>query len=105
MYVLPHILYFIPMTEFFFYLYLTEMAPPVSVVNSCSWSGCHFWCIFLNKSALPAFLQKLVDQDNHKFEEWCNEMADMRQQSVNKGKAKHEEVKKLYKLLPTKDGQ
>lgn len=61
---------------------------------------------FLNKwSALPAFLQKLVDQDNHKFEEWCNEMADMRQQSVNKGKAKHEEVKKLYKLLPTKDGQ
>lgn len=32
-------------------------------------------------------------------------MADMRQQSVNKGKAKHEEVKKLYKLLPTKDGQ
>uniref|UniRef100_A0A3P8WKN3 Ubiquitin carboxyl-terminal hydrolase 48 n=1 Tax=Cynoglossus semilaevis TaxID=244447 RepID=A0A3P8WKN3_CYNSE len=58
-----------------------------------------------NNIKLPAFLQKLVDQDNHKFEEWCNEMADMRQQSVNKGKAKHEEVKKLYKLLPTKDGE
>ena len=31
-------------------------------------------------------------------------MADMRKQSVDKGKAKHEEVKELYKLLPTKDG-
>lgn len=53
----------------------------------------------------PAFLQRLVDQDNHKFEEWCSEMADMRKQSVDKGKAKHEEVKELYELLPTKDGQ
>uniref|UniRef100_A0A8C1ER77 Ubiquitin carboxyl-terminal hydrolase 48 n=1 Tax=Cyprinus carpio carpio TaxID=630221 RepID=A0A8C1ER77_CYPCA len=53
---------------------------------------------------VPAFLQKLVDQDNKKFEEWCNEMADMRKQSVDKGKAKHEEVKELYELLPTEDG-
>ncbi|XP_029358401.1 ubiquitin carboxyl-terminal hydrolase 48 isoform X4 [Echeneis naucrates] len=52
---------------------------------------------------VPAFLQRLVDQDNHKFEEWCSEMADMRKQSVDKGKAKHEEVKELYELLPTKD--
>uniref|UniRef100_A0A3B4YJQ0 Ubiquitin carboxyl-terminal hydrolase 48 n=1 Tax=Seriola lalandi dorsalis TaxID=1841481 RepID=A0A3B4YJQ0_SERLL len=54
---------------------------------------------------VPAFLQRLVDQDNHKFEEWCSEMADMRKQSVDKGKAKHEEVKELYELLPTKDGE
>lgn len=52
-----------------------------------------------------AFLQRLVDQDNHKFEEWCSEMADMRKQSVDKGKAKHEEVKELYDLLPAKDGR
>ncbi|KAM9364177.1 ubiquitin carboxyl-terminal hydrolase 48 isoform 1-T2 [Pholidichthys leucotaenia] len=54
---------------------------------------------------VPAFLQKLVDQDNHKFEEWCNEMADMRKQSVDKGKAKHEEVKELYELLPARDDE
>ncbi|KAG7229503.1 hypothetical protein INR49_031927 [Caranx melampygus] len=54
---------------------------------------------------VPPFLQRLVDQDNHKFEEWCSEMADMRKQSVDKGKAKHEEVKELYELLPTKDGE
>ncbi|XP_072571838.1 ubiquitin carboxyl-terminal hydrolase 48 isoform X3 [Paramormyrops kingsleyae] len=54
---------------------------------------------------VPAFLQKLVDRDNRKFEEWCIEMADMRKQSVDKGKAKHEEVKELYKLLPAEDGQ
>uniref|UniRef100_A0A8D2ZN75 Ubiquitin carboxyl-terminal hydrolase 48 n=1 Tax=Scophthalmus maximus TaxID=52904 RepID=A0A8D2ZN75_SCOMX len=54
---------------------------------------------------VPAFLQRLVDQDNHKFEEWCSEMADMRKQSVDKGKAKHEEVKELYELLPTTDGE
>ncbi|XP_040926704.1 ubiquitin carboxyl-terminal hydrolase 48 isoform X2 [Betta splendens] len=53
---------------------------------------------------VPAFLQRLVDQDNHKFEEWCSEMADMRKQSVDKGKAKHEEVKELYELLPAMDG-
>uniref|UniRef100_A0A8C5CU12 ubiquitinyl hydrolase 1 n=1 Tax=Gadus morhua TaxID=8049 RepID=A0A8C5CU12_GADMO len=49
---------------------------------------------------LDGFLQRLVDQDNHKFEEWCTEMAEMRRQSVDKGKAKHEEVKELYELLP-----
>ncbi|KAK2821036.1 hypothetical protein Q5P01_023995 [Channa striata] len=54
---------------------------------------------------VPAFLQRLVDQDNYKFEEWCSEMADMRKQSVDKGKAKHEEVKELYELLPAKDGE
>ncbi|XP_035770027.1 ubiquitin carboxyl-terminal hydrolase 48 isoform X1 [Neolamprologus brichardi] len=54
---------------------------------------------------VPAFLQRLVDQDNHKFEEWCSEMTDMRKQSVDKGKAKHEEVKELYKLLPARDGE
>lgn len=53
----------------------------------------------------PAFLQRLVDQDNHRFEEWCSEMADMRKQSVDKGKAKHEEVKELYELLPPRDGR
>uniref|UniRef100_A0A8C5GT95 Ubiquitin carboxyl-terminal hydrolase 48 n=1 Tax=Gouania willdenowi TaxID=441366 RepID=A0A8C5GT95_GOUWI len=54
---------------------------------------------------VPAFLQRLVDQDNHKFEEWCSEMVDMRKLSVDKGKAKHEEVKELYELLPAKDGE
>ncbi|XP_030632377.1 ubiquitin carboxyl-terminal hydrolase 48 isoform X2 [Chanos chanos] len=53
---------------------------------------------------IPAFLQRLVDRDNKKFEEWCTEMADMRKQSVDKGKAKHEEVKELYELLPAEDG-
>uniref|UniRef100_A0A1A8MJH7 Ubiquitin carboxyl-terminal hydrolase 48 n=1 Tax=Nothobranchius pienaari TaxID=704102 RepID=A0A1A8MJH7_9TELE len=53
---------------------------------------------------VPPFLQRLVDQDNRKFEEWCTEMADMRKQSVDKGKAKHEEVKKLYTLLSARDG-
>lgn len=62
----------------------------------------------LTSSRVPlpvAFLQRLVDQDNHKFEEWCSEMADMRKQSVDKGKAKHEEVKELYELLPARDGR
>ncbi|XP_041639436.1 ubiquitin carboxyl-terminal hydrolase 48 isoform X2 [Cheilinus undulatus] len=54
---------------------------------------------------VPAFLQRLVDQDNRKFEEWCSEMADMRKQSVDKGKAKHEEVKELYELLPARAGE
>ena len=49
-------------------------------------------------------MQRLVDLDNRKFEEWCCEMADMRRQSVDKGKAKHEEVKELYELLPADDG-
>ncbi|XP_077385618.1 ubiquitin carboxyl-terminal hydrolase 48 isoform X2 [Festucalex cinctus] len=53
---------------------------------------------------VPEFLQRLVDQDNHKFEEWCSEMSNMRKQSVDKGKAKHEEVKELYELLPARDG-
>ncbi|XP_068097687.1 ubiquitin carboxyl-terminal hydrolase 48 isoform X2 [Hyperolius riggenbachi] len=48
---------------------------------------------------VPGFLQKLVELDNCKFEEWCVEMADMRKQSVDKGKAKHEEVKELYQRL------
>ncbi|KAJ3602666.1 hypothetical protein NHX12_030415, partial [Muraenolepis orangiensis] len=58
-----------------------------------------------NHVQVPDFLQRLVDQDNHKFEEWCTEMAVMRKQSVDKGKAKHEEVKELYELLPVQDGQ
>ncbi|XP_074780800.1 ubiquitin carboxyl-terminal hydrolase 48 isoform X5 [Athene noctua] len=49
---------------------------------------------------VPAFLQELVERDNCKFEEWCNEMAEMRKQSVARGKIKHEEVKELYKRLP-----
>ncbi|XP_029433962.1 ubiquitin carboxyl-terminal hydrolase 48 isoform X2 [Rhinatrema bivittatum] len=49
---------------------------------------------------VPAFLQKLVELDNCKFEEWCIEMSEMRKQSVDKGKAKHEEVKELYQRLP-----
>ncbi|KAL0978076.1 hypothetical protein UPYG_G00165600 [Umbra pygmaea] len=54
---------------------------------------------------VPGFLERLVDRDNRKFEEWCLEMADMRKQSVDKGKAKHEEVKELYELLPAEDDQ
>lgn len=45
-----------------------------------------------------------MNRDNQRFEEWCNEMADMRKQSVVKGKAKHEEVKELYEHLPAQDG-
>lgn len=54
---------------------------------------------------VPTFLKGLVNRDNQRFEEWCNEMADMRKQSVVKGKAKHEEVKELYEHLPAKDGE
>ncbi|EHB07082.1 Ubiquitin carboxyl-terminal hydrolase 48 [Heterocephalus glaber] len=46
---------------------------------------------------VPAFLQELVDCDNAKFEAWCIEM---RKRRVDKGKAKHEEVKELYQRLP-----
>ncbi|XP_053136826.1 ubiquitin carboxyl-terminal hydrolase 48 isoform X3 [Hemicordylus capensis] len=53
---------------------------------------------------IPAFLQELVEQDNGRFEEWCREMAEMRQQSVARGKSKHEEVKELYQRLPAKAG-
>lgn len=60
--------------------------------------------IFIRHCILAAFLKELVNRDNQKFDEWCNEMADMRKQSVVKGKAKHEEVKELYELLPAKDG-
>lgn len=68
--------------------------------------GSVYLMFFFFTSVLPpAFLQRLVDQDNHKFEEWCSEMADMRKQSVDKGKAKHEEVKELYELLPARDGR
>ncbi|XP_040279587.1 ubiquitin carboxyl-terminal hydrolase 48 isoform X1 [Bufo bufo] len=49
---------------------------------------------------VPVFLQKLVELDNCKFEEWCVEMSEMRRESVDKGKAKHEEVKELYQRLP-----
>ncbi|KAG8431341.1 hypothetical protein GDO86_019025, partial [Hymenochirus boettgeri] len=49
---------------------------------------------------VPAFLQRLVELDNCKFEEWCVEMVDMRRESVDKGRAKHEEVKELYQRLP-----
>lgn len=52
----------------------------------------------------PAFLQELVERDNCKFEEWCNEMAEMRKQSVARGKIKHEEVKELYQRLPAEAG-
>lgn len=56
-------------------------------------------------SSFPtAFLQELVERDNCKFEEWCNEMAEMRKQSVARGKIKHEEVKELYKKLPAEAG-
>lgn len=64
-----------------------------------------FLLIFQTVPLPLAFLQRLVDQDNHKFEEWCSEMANMRKQSVDKGKAKHEEVKELYELLPARDGR
>lgn len=59
--------------------------------------GCFFF-------SFPAFLQELVERDNCKFEEWCNEMAEMRKQSVARGKIKHEEVKELYQRLPAEAG-
>lgn len=59
-----------------------------------------FWFFF----SFPAFLQELVERDNCKFEEWCNEMAEMRKQSVARGKIKHEEVKELYQRLPAEAG-
>lgn len=51
-----------------------------------------------------AFLQELVERDNSRFEEWCCEMAEMRKQSVARGRVKHEEVKELYQRLPAKAG-
>uniref|UniRef100_A0A8C5ITJ1 Ubiquitin carboxyl-terminal hydrolase 48 n=1 Tax=Junco hyemalis TaxID=40217 RepID=A0A8C5ITJ1_JUNHY len=59
---------------------------------------------FLVFFPFPAFLQELVERDNCKFEEWCNEMAEMRKQSVARGKIKHEEVKELYQRLPAEAG-
>ncbi|XP_031424419.1 ubiquitin carboxyl-terminal hydrolase 48 isoform X2 [Clupea harengus] len=56
-------------------------------------------------AVVPEFLETLVAKDNRKFEEWCSELAEMRKQSVDKGKAKHEEVKGLFTLLPVEDGQ
>ncbi|KAM8927094.1 ubiquitin carboxyl-terminal hydrolase 48 isoform 3-T3 [Pelodytes ibericus] len=53
---------------------------------------------------VPDFLQRLVEMDNCKFEEWCVEMSEMRRESVDKGKAKHEEVKELYQRLPAGAG-
>uniref|UniRef100_A0A8C9SVL2 Ubiquitin carboxyl-terminal hydrolase 48 n=1 Tax=Scleropages formosus TaxID=113540 RepID=A0A8C9SVL2_SCLFO len=64
-----------------------------------------YMLVYKQWSEYDAFLQRLVERDNKKFEEWCKEMADMRKQSVDKGKAKHEEVKELYKLLPAEDGK
>lgn len=81
------------MSEFFFFFFIFSC-----LVLSC--------LLILQTVPWPlAFLQRLVDQDNHKFEEWCSEMANMRKQSVDKGKAKHEEVKELYELLPARDGR
>ncbi|XP_060707924.1 ubiquitin carboxyl-terminal hydrolase 48 isoform X1 [Hemiscyllium ocellatum] len=54
---------------------------------------------------LPPHLQKMVERDNKKFEEWCMEMAEMRKQSVDKGKAKHEEVQELFNMLPAKEDE
>uniref|UniRef100_A0A4W3GNQ9 Ubiquitin carboxyl-terminal hydrolase 48 n=1 Tax=Callorhinchus milii TaxID=7868 RepID=A0A4W3GNQ9_CALMI len=70
----------------------------------------------LGKSPLPVYalfvlmlylshLQKMVERDNKKFEEWCMEMAEMRKQSVDKGKAKHEEVQELFNMLPAKEDE
>ncbi|KAL7976145.1 hypothetical protein Chor_008242 [Crotalus horridus] len=53
---------------------------------------------------IPAFLQELVEHDNSRFEEWCQEMAEMRKQSVARGLVKHEEVKELYQKLPAEAG-
>lgn len=66
-------------------------------VCSCLCSSALCWCV-------AGFLQKLVELDNCKFEEWCVEMSEMRKQSVDKGKAKHEEVKELYQRLPAGAG-
>ncbi|XP_032903844.1 ubiquitin carboxyl-terminal hydrolase 48 isoform X4 [Amblyraja radiata] len=60
-------------------------------------------CVF--HPFFSAHLQKMVERDNKKFEEWCMEMAEMRRQSVDKGKAKHEEVQELFNMLPTKEGE
>lgn len=45
-----------------------------------------------------------MEQDNSRFEEWCQEMAEMRKQSVARGLVKHEEVKELYQKLPAEAG-
>lgn len=67
--------------------------------------ACFFLAVILPPFPLwLAFLQDLVERDNHKFEEWCSEMTEMRKQSVARGKIKHEEVKELYQRLPAKAG-
>ena len=73
-------------------------------VQHGSWSLENRIKVFLSFLFWIAFLQELVDRDNSKFEEWCVEMAEMRKQSVDKGKAKHEEVKELYQRLPAGAG-
>nr|XP_032824287.1 ubiquitin carboxyl-terminal hydrolase 48 isoform X1 [Petromyzon marinus] len=51
-------------------------------------------------TTLPEWLAEKVRADNRAFEEWCEEMSAMRQQSIAEGRAKHSEVRSLYALLP-----
>ncbi|XP_033109821.1 ubiquitin carboxyl-terminal hydrolase 48-like isoform X2 [Anneissia japonica] len=49
---------------------------------------------------IPEHLQEMVLLDNQKFDEWILEMKKMRNASVETGKARHNEIQHIYKLLP-----
>ena len=59
----------------------------------------------ISEVTLPAYLQALIKQDRQQFEEWTMDMTNMREKSIANGKARHEEVTRLYLMLPPKPGK
>ncbi|KAK3102469.1 hypothetical protein FSP39_011588 [Pinctada imbricata] len=51
------------------------------------------------KNLLPEYVHKYVEEDNNKFEMWIAEMIMMRDQNIENGKEKQEEVKTNFKKL------
>ncbi|XP_071805527.1 ubiquitin carboxyl-terminal hydrolase 48-like [Asterias amurensis] len=59
----------------------------------------------ISEATLPAYLQALIKQDRQQFEDWAMDMTNMREKSIANGKARHEEVTRLYLMLPPKPGE
>ncbi|KAI0234833.1 Ubiquitin carboxyl-terminal hydrolase 48 [Lamellibrachia satsuma] len=56
-------------------------------------------------SSLPEPVQCSVEMDNAKFEQWIDEMKNMREISISQGKARHTEVFQLYHVMPVVKGE
>lgn len=54
---------------------------------------------------LPEHMKLAVAEDNKKFEEWVEELAAMRSETVKAGKARQSEVRMLYQKLPFVEGE